>query len=183
MFAPILRRGAITRSIGRLERLAPPTRRLSKLWPASNPASKRMVVAEFPQSISPDGRGEKPFLSVHDEHIRLRMLDLDPENAEGLHCPHAIFARKETAQNANTIRKRGDNRGAVRDALVARHRHFRLDAGRPFNAKFHTTLLVGSASPGRFHWGGRTRDGQHRDNWRSLSSIRLSPSASSFSCL
>ena len=74
--------GTITRSMGRAERLAPPTRRLSKLCPASSPANKRMVVAEFPQSISPDGAREQPFLSVHDQHVRLRVFDLDSEEAK-----------------------------------------------------------------------------------------------------
>jgi hypothetical protein len=82
---------------------------------------------------------------VDDEHIRLRMFDLDPEKAECLHCPHAIVAREESAQDANTIRERSDNRGAVRDALIARHRYFRLDAGCPFNAKFHMIRLSSSA--------------------------------------
>ena len=62
MFAPILRSGAMTRSIGRPESVAPPTSRLSKLWPARSPASNRMVVAEFPQSISPAGAVSKRFL-------------------------------------------------------------------------------------------------------------------------
>src|SRR5712691_1607212 len=52
MSAPIFRSGAITRSIGRRERAALPTRRLSNVCPASKPASSRMVVPEFPQSIS-----------------------------------------------------------------------------------------------------------------------------------
>jgi hypothetical protein len=72
------------------------------------------------------------------------MFDLDPELTKRLHRSHAIVARKESAQNANTIGKRGDDGSAVRNALVAGHSHFRFDAGRPFNAKFHTTLLFDS---------------------------------------
>jgi len=82
---------------------------------------------------------------VDDEHIRLRVFDLDPEKAECLHCPHAIVAGEESAQDANTIRERADNRGAVRDALIAWYRYFRLDAGCPFNAKFHMIALSSSA--------------------------------------
>ena len=52
MLAPILPSGAITRSIGRRESLASPTSRLSKVCPARSPARSRMVVPEFPQSIS-----------------------------------------------------------------------------------------------------------------------------------
>ena len=52
IFAPILLSGAITRSIGRRESPASPTRRLSNVCPASRPARSRMVVPEFPQSIS-----------------------------------------------------------------------------------------------------------------------------------
>ena len=52
IFAPIWRSGVITRSIGRRESAASPTRRLSNVCPASSPARSRMVVPEFPQSIS-----------------------------------------------------------------------------------------------------------------------------------
>ena len=82
---------------------------------------------------------------MDDEHIRLRVFDLDPEKTECLHCPHANVTREESTQDANTIRERSDNRGAVRDALIARHRYFRLDAGCPFNAKFHVIPLSSSA--------------------------------------
>ncbi len=52
MFAPISESGAMMRSIGRRARLASATRRLSNGWPASKPASSRMVVPELPQLIS-----------------------------------------------------------------------------------------------------------------------------------
>src|ERR1700680_1330453 len=55
MFAPIFRSGVITRSMGRRETPASPTRRLSNVCPASKPARSRMVVPEFPQSISSFG--------------------------------------------------------------------------------------------------------------------------------
>src|SRR5205807_5198127 len=55
MFAPIFRSGVITRSMGRRESAASPTRRLSNVCPASKPARSRMVVPEFPQSISSFG--------------------------------------------------------------------------------------------------------------------------------
>ena len=51
-FAPICVSGSITRFIGRLESEASPKSRLGKGWPASTPASSRMVVPEFPQSMS-----------------------------------------------------------------------------------------------------------------------------------
>ena len=53
--APICRSGVMTRSIGRLESDESPTRRLSNFWPASKPAISRIVVAEFPQLMSPAG--------------------------------------------------------------------------------------------------------------------------------
>src|SRR6266576_5096828 len=52
MFAPISRSGAITRSMGRRERPASPTRRLSNVCPESRPARSRIVVPEFPQLMS-----------------------------------------------------------------------------------------------------------------------------------
>ena len=62
MVAPICRSGVITRSIGRLESDESPTRRVSNFWPASKPASSRMVVAEFPQLMSPAGGLRTRFL-------------------------------------------------------------------------------------------------------------------------
>ena len=41
-----------------------------------------MVVAEFPQSISLGGAVRSRPLAVHDEHVRLRMFDLDSEQAK-----------------------------------------------------------------------------------------------------
>ena len=61
MLAPILRSGAITRSIGRRESPASPTSRLSKVCPARSPARSRIVVPEFPQSISPFGGDNTRF--------------------------------------------------------------------------------------------------------------------------
>jgi hypothetical protein len=45
-------------------------------------------------------RREHPFFSVDDERVRVRLFDLDAQSAESVHCAHAIFARKETAQRA-----------------------------------------------------------------------------------
>ena len=87
-------------------------------------------------------RGEQPLFSMNDEHVGLGVLDLDAESAQGLNGPQAIVAREKSAQDAHTIRERTDDDGAVRDAFVARHRDFRLDARRTFYAKFHTTVLI-----------------------------------------
>src|SRR5437763_1110656 len=87
-------------------------------------------------------RGEQPLFSMHDEHVGLGMLDLDAESTQGLNGPQAIVAREKSAQDAHAVRERANDYGAVRDAFVTRDRDFRLDARRPFYAKFHTTLLI-----------------------------------------
>ena len=131
----------MTRSIGRAERLAPPDEAAVKAL-ASEQTSEQAHGGRGVSAVDfAGGRGEEPFLSVHDQHVRLRVLDLDPEKPQRLHRPHAIVAREEAAQNANPVGKRGNNGGAVRDAFIAGHRHFRLDPGGPFNAKFHTALV------------------------------------------
>ena len=55
MSAPIFRNGSMMRSIGRRVSDGFPTNRVSKVWPASKPASKRMVVPDPPQSSSSFG--------------------------------------------------------------------------------------------------------------------------------
>src|SRR5579884_2594727 len=57
--APMARSGSTTRSMGRRESEASPTRVTSKGAAASRPASRRMVVPELPQSSEPDG-GRRP---------------------------------------------------------------------------------------------------------------------------
>ncbi len=56
MRAPIAPSGSATRRIGRGESEASPVRTLAKSWPASRPASSRIVVPELPQSRSAAGR-------------------------------------------------------------------------------------------------------------------------------
>ena len=50
MFAPILRKGIATRSIGRCMSEASPISSESKRWPASNPVNSRIAVPELPMS-------------------------------------------------------------------------------------------------------------------------------------
>ena len=141
MFAPIFRSGRMTRSIGRAESVAPPTSTLSKFCPASRPASKPHGGRGISAINFAGGRGQQSLLAVHDEHVRLGMLDLDAEAAHRLDGAEAIVAGQKAAQHADAVRKRADDDGAMRDALVAGDRDLRLDAGRSFNAKFHTTLF------------------------------------------
>src|SRR5436305_3471974 len=102
-------------------------------------------------------RSEQPLFSMHDEHVGLGMLDLDAESAQGLNGPQAIVAREKSAQDAHAVRERANDYGAVRDAFVTRDRDFRLDARRPFYAKFHTTFLIGSVQGGALPQRSRAR--------------------------
>ncbi len=58
--APISRKGATTRSIGRLDSEASPMSSDGKSWAASTPASRRIVVPELPQSSGPSA-ARRPF--------------------------------------------------------------------------------------------------------------------------
>ena len=53
--APIARSGSATRSIGRADRLSSPVRVASNAHGARTPASRRIVVPEFPHSTGPSG--------------------------------------------------------------------------------------------------------------------------------
>ena len=55
MRAPIRESGSITRRMGRRDRLASPTIREAKRWPARMPHKSRIEVPELPQSRSPAG--------------------------------------------------------------------------------------------------------------------------------
>src|SRR5690606_16450668 len=55
MRAPIRASGPVTRRIGLCESDASPTSSVSKAWPASRPASRRMPVPALPQSSGPPG--------------------------------------------------------------------------------------------------------------------------------
>src|SRR5205807_9261870 len=52
-----------------------------------------------------------------------------------------VVGIKESVQPANPIGKRGDNRSAMRNALVTWHRDFGVDVRRSFYPKFHVCLF------------------------------------------
>ena len=81
---------------------------------------------------------------MNDEHARLRLFDLNPERTQRVNRVHAIIARQKTAQDAHAIGKRSDNRGAMRNAFIARKRDLGVDARRSFYAEFHLIVFVGN---------------------------------------
>ena len=135
IFAPIRRSGSMMRPIGRFERDASPTSRLSKGCPASIPASSRIVVPELPQSISAFGAAELRLLPCTMSTSGSGCSILIPQRTHRDNGAHAIVAREKAAQDARSVGQRRDHDCAMGNALVARHRDFRFDPGCAFYAK------------------------------------------------
>jgi len=85
-------------------------------------------------------RREHTFFSVDDEHVRVRLFDLDSQSAEGVHRAHAIFARKKSAQCARAIGQGRNNNGAMGNAFVAWDGDLSVNSRRSFNSQFHRLI-------------------------------------------
>src|SRR5437879_9382995 len=139
MSAPIFRNGSMMRSIGRRVSDGFPINRVSKVWPASKPASKRMVVPEPPQSSSCFGGVRTRFLPCTVNTSGSGCSIWIP-SAQRIDRMHAVVARQKSAQGADAVGERGDNGGAMRITFVARDSDFRLDPRRSFYAQLHKEI-------------------------------------------
>jgi hypothetical protein len=61
------------------------------------------------------------------------LFDRNPEISHRVDCALAIFAWKETTDDAGTIRNCGEQNRAMRHTLIPRNSNFRLDRWRPKN--------------------------------------------------
>ena len=77
-------------------------------------------------------RGENTFLSMHDEHVRIRLFNLNAKRSQRVDGVHAILTRQESLQRANAVGQRGDNGGAMRNTLVAGNSNLSFDARPSF---------------------------------------------------
>ena len=64
------------------------------------------------------------------------------ECAHGIECVHAVLARKEIADGANTVRKSTENGGAVRHAFVSGDAEFGVEREDGSNSKFRHVQKV-----------------------------------------
>ena len=76
---------------------------------------------------------EHAFFAVDNNHVWLGLLDLDAENAQRIERVHAIVARQKAAQCARAVRQGGDNRGAMRNALITGNGDLGVDSRRSFD--------------------------------------------------
>ena len=81
---------------------------------------------------------------MDDNGIGLRLIDTNPQRAQGINGTHAIVTDEESIETANSIGERSDNGGPMRNALVPRHGDFRVDVRCAFDAKFHLTFRIPS---------------------------------------
>jgi len=77
---------------------------------------------------------------MNKERIRLWLIDSNAKRTQCFHRPHAIIGSQHAIEPANTIGKRGDDHSAMRNAFVARHGNFGIDARSTFYAKFHLKI-------------------------------------------
>ncbi len=87
-------------------------------------------------------RREDTLFAVNNDYVRLGLVDLDSQRAQCVDRVHAVFAGKKSMQRAYPVGERGNDRGPMRNALVARDSDFRFDARRSFYAQFHRVNLV-----------------------------------------
>ena len=132
---PIRRSGSATRSIGRAESDASPTSSNRPSWPARTPASRRMSVPAFPQSIGAAGgrspRGPTP---------QRRSVSTSSSTTSTPSARTAAIVASVSAERPNpemrslALAQGGDQDGPVRDRLVPRHGNVSDEGGTGLDA-------------------------------------------------
>ena len=112
----------MTLRIGRRLRLASPTRRDSKRWPASSPLNRRIEVPELPHSSARAGafRPCSPTPSML-TFAAARALDGYAHGAEDVHGGQRIGAFQEARHPGASLGERTQHDCPMRDRLVTRH--------------------------------------------------------------
>ncbi len=117
--APMRRKGAATRSMGRDISDASPIRIESKPWPASRPVSSRIEVPELPRSSAAGGALRPPRPDALDAHpAGPRSLDADAHGGERSQRGEAILAFQESVDLGRTLCDGTQHGGAMRNRLV-----------------------------------------------------------------
>ena len=74
---------------------------------------------------------------MNHNRVGFRFIDPNTESAQSIHGSQTIVAHEKSVQPTNPVGESGNNGGAMRNALVARHSDFRVDVRCAFNPKFH----------------------------------------------
>ena len=120
--APIRASGSITRSIGRRRSDSSPVSTVANGWPARTPTRSRAVVPELPQSTTSPGSVEPLEPAALDHEVPGPLpRHLGAERRDGPQGRQAVLALEEALHLGEPVGERAEERGAVRDGLVARH--------------------------------------------------------------
>src|SRR5689334_7153758 len=74
---------------------------------------------------------------MNHNRVRFRFVDPNTKSPQSIYGSQTIIAHEKSVQPTNPIGESGNNGGAMRNALVARHSDFRIDVRCAFNPKFH----------------------------------------------
>ena len=133
--APISATGSRIRCIGRLRRLASPSKVAVMGQPATAPMTRRQPVPELPKSSTPSRRAEAADADAVDAPGALAgPLDRGAQRPHGLGGVDHVLAFEQPGDAGLADRERAEDQGAVRDRLVAGHAHAALER-RPSGAR------------------------------------------------
>ncbi len=119
------------RRIGRLRRLASPSKVAVIGQPATAPITSRQPVPELPKSSTPAGSREAADAdAVHAPGAFAGALDRGAQRAHGLAGVEHVLAFEQAGDAGLADRQRAEDQGAVRDRLVAGHAHAALERAR-----------------------------------------------------
>ena len=116
------------RCIGRLRRLASPSKVAVIGQPATAPITRRQPVPELPKSSTPSGRAEAADADAMQPPRALAgALDPGAERAHGFAGVDDILAFEQPGDAGLADGERAEDQGAMRDRLVAGHAQAALE--------------------------------------------------------
>ena len=119
------------RRIGRLRRLASPSKVAVIGQPATAPMTRRQPVPELPKSSTPCGsRKAADADTVNAPGALAGPLDGRAQRPHGLGGVDHVLAFQQPGDAGLADRERAEDQGAVRDRLVAGHAHAALEGAR-----------------------------------------------------
>ena len=116
--APICSSGSATRSMGRRESEASPVNSVSQSNPATNPASSRMEVPEFPQSSGSGRLVQATAAPVDAPRCRRPPFDPDPHGLDRGQGARHVSPVGEPVDHRGALGQGAEQDGPVRDRLL-----------------------------------------------------------------
>ena len=124
--APICRRGTAMRSIGRREQLGVAGQHAVERLPGQDPASRRIVVPDPPQSSGAVRLAQPPDALHHHFGRRRAARPSRPGRAPPPASPRQSLAARKLWMRVVPVGQRAEQRGAMRDRFIAGHPHSAL---------------------------------------------------------